>query len=150
MINLIDFIDANELSYLLGLMLALVLGIIIGVEREWKKKPAGIRTQSLVIAAAMTFTFISNNVNAPDPTRIAAQIVSGVGFLGAGIIFRSQITNSVTNLTTAASIWYAAAIGIAIGYEFYFVAIFATIFAIVVTLIPKVNKSSTDESEDID
>lgn len=78
-------IDTLEKEFLVDLLFSLICGIVIGFERERNNKPAGISTQTLVIGAAMLFTFLSRTVNMGDPTRIAIQIVSGVGFLGAGI-----------------------------------------------------------------
>lgn len=88
--NMESIIGSRELGFLLDLSLALVCGILIGLERELKGKPAGISTQTLVITGAMMFAFFSRSVDGGDPTRIAAQIVSGVGFLGAGIILKSE------------------------------------------------------------
>lgn len=127
-----------EIEFMIDLGLALLCGVVIGYERESKGKPAGISTQTLVIAAAMMFTFMSKVVSAGDPTRIAAQIVSGVGFLGAGVIMKSESGGHVSNLTTAASIWYAAAIGMALGFNYHLIAITATIYAIVINRIPKI------------
>lgn len=138
----------NELAYLTDLILALVAGIIIGGERELKRKPAGISTQTLVIGAAMTFTFLSQTVGVGDPTRIAAQIVSGVGFLGAGVILRSESSKRVSNLTTAASIWYAAAIGMALGFNFHLIAIVATLYAVIVSRLPHIGHRDLDDVSD--
>lgn len=127
----------REVTFLFSLLLALFAGLIIGGERELKGKPAGVSTQTLVISGAMLFAFISHQVGG-DPSRIAAQIVSGIGFLGAGIILRSEISKKVTNVTTAASIWYSAAIGMALGYEFYFIAVVGAIYAVLISRIPHV------------
>jgi putative Mg2+ transporter-C (MgtC) family protein len=100
-------------------MLAVVLGGAIGLERELKGKPAGLRTNILICMGATLLTDVSislgtlNGARVGDPARLAAQIVSGVGFLGAGTIMQSAGT--VTGLTSAATIWVVAAIGIAIG-----------------------------------
>lgn len=128
----------TEQEFLVDLGLALVCGLIIGIEREIHNKPAGISTQTLVISAAMLFAFISRTVVEGDPTRIAAQIVSGIGFLGAGLIIKSESKEQVSNVTTAASIWYAAAIGMALGFNFHFIAIAGAIFVTLVTMIPRV------------
>lgn len=125
-------------EFFLDLFFALVCGLIIGLERELKHKPAGISTQTLVIGAATLFTYLSRVAYPEDPTRITAQIVSGVGFLGAGIILKSE--NKVTNLTTAASIWYSAAIGMALGFNQHLVGFVATLYAVLITLIPKVSR----------
>ena len=133
-------ISPLEIEFLIDLVLALVCGLIIGIERERKNKPAGISTQTLVIGAAMLFSFLSKTVSEGDPTRIAAQIVSGVGFIGAGIILKSEKTEKVTNLTTAASVWYAAAIGMALGFNYHFIAIVATIYVVIINRIPHFRK----------
>lgn len=132
-------IGTLEREFLIDLSLAFVCGLIIGVEREIHKKPAGISTQTLVIAAAMLFTFISRTVVEGDPTRIAAQVVSGIGFLGAGLIIRSEATEQVTNVTTAASIWYAAAIGMALGFNFHFMALVGALFVTFIAWLPRVD-----------
>ncbi|MDQ3948142.1 MAG: MgtC/SapB family protein [Thermoproteota archaeon] len=90
----------------------------------------------LVIGGAMIFTFLSSLVVPNSTSRIALQVVSGIGFLGAGIILKSEIDKKITNLTTAAAIWYAAAIG----YEYYFLAAVATAFAVGVPRIPHISK----------
>ena len=133
-------ISPLEIEFLIDLVLALICGLIIGIERERKNKPAGISTQTLVIGAAMLFSFLSKTVSEGDPTRIAAQIVSGVGFIGAGIILKSEKTEKVTNLTTAASVWYAAAIGMALGFNYHFIAIVATIYVVIINRIPHFRK----------
>ena len=111
--------------------------LIKRLERELKNKPAGISTQTTVITASMIFSFISSQLSDGDPTRIAAQIVSGVGFLGAGVILKSESTNSIMNLTTAASIWYSASVGMALGFNFHSMALLATAFIIIVNRIPR-------------
>lgn len=135
-----DFVGVNETEFLLNLGVALACGFIIGYERERKEKPAGISTQTLVISASMLFAYLSHNVGG-DPSRIAAQIVTGIGFLGAGLIIKSETSKKVDNVTTAASIWYGAAVGMAIGFGFYFIAIAAAIYAVLVALIPTIPSS---------
>lgn len=127
----------REVTFLFSLLLALFAGLIIGGERELKGKPAGVSTQTLVISGAMLFAFISHQVGG-DPSRIAAQVVSGIGFLGAGIILRSETSKKVTNVTTAASIWYSAALGMALGFGFYFIAVIGAIYAVIISRIPHV------------
>lgn len=127
-----------EKEFLVDLVLAFVCGMLIGGERELRGKPAGISTQILVITAAMLFSFISRTVSGADPTRIAAQIVSGIGFLGAGLILRMKSQDKVSNVTTAASVWYSAAVGMALGFNFHFVAIAASIYAVLIASIPHV------------
>jgi putative Mg2+ transporter-C (MgtC) family protein len=128
---------AFALDFVVKLLLAFVIGFIIGLERESRGKDAGISTHALVIMGAMLFTYISS-FDPVEPSRIAAQVVMGVGFLGGGLILKDGM--SVRNLTTAASLWFAAAIGMAIGYEYYAVAIISAIGAIIVLRIPHVTE----------
>jgi putative Mg2+ transporter-C (MgtC) family protein len=105
----------DEVWMLVRLVVAVVLGGIIGYEREQAAKPAGVRTHGMVCLGAALFTVISlyGFGETGDPARVAAQIVSGIGFLGAGLILRQR--GNVLGLTTAASLWVTAAIGVAIG-----------------------------------
>jgi putative Mg2+ transporter-C (MgtC) family protein len=115
-------------------LLALLLGGAIGFERERRNKPAGLRTHMLVAAGTTCFTVASiygfGDQFPHDPSRVAAQIVSGVGFLGAGTIFRSG--SEVRGLTTAATIWLVAALGMLVGTGMYWLAIFTTIVSALV------------------
>jgi putative Mg2+ transporter-C (MgtC) family protein len=129
-----------ELRFLVDIGIALAAGFAIGAERESRNKPAGISTHCLVIGGAAIFTFLSSMVDPNSSSRIAAQIISGIGFLGAGIILKSEMEKRITNLTTAAAIWFAASIGMAIGYEYYFLAAVATAFAVGVPRIPHISK----------
>lgn len=140
-----DIFNPHAQLFILTLVLSLICGVIIGAEREFKRKPAGISTQTLVIGASATFTYVSANIGAVDPSRIAAQIVSGVGFLGAGIILKSKNSSNVSNLTTAASIWYSASIGMALGFNLYAIAIAATIYAVITSILPAINKKNRDD-----
>jgi putative Mg2+ transporter-C (MgtC) family protein len=106
------------------IVLAGLLGGFIGLERELRGYPAGIRTLALVTLGATLFTDISQLLGGND--RVAAQIVTGIGFLGAGVIFREGLT--VRGITTAATIWSSAAIGMAIGLEMYVVAALGALF----------------------
>jgi putative Mg2+ transporter-C (MgtC) family protein len=88
----------------------------------------------------MMFTCISAQVDPNSTSRIAARIVTGIGFLGAGMISKSESTEKITNLTTAAAIWFAAAIGMAIGFNFYFMPLVGIAFAVLVPRIPHISK----------
>ncbi|MFM2415095.1 MAG: hypothetical protein RI911_788 [Candidatus Parcubacteria bacterium] len=132
------FITAVEIQFALNCVLALVLGMGIGAERESRGKDAGISTHIFVLMGAMLFTFMSGVVDPASKSRIAAQIVSGIGFLGAGLILKDGAT--VKNLTTASSIWFTAAIGMAIGFGFYAIAVMAALIAILLPRIPRVRK----------
>ncbi len=135
-------LSSNEFKFFVDLLLALICGLLIGGERELKKKPAGISTQTLVITGSMMFAFLSQTVNVGDPTRIAAQIVSGIGFLGAGIILKSETKKTVTNVTTAASIWYSAGVGMALGFNFHIIAVMAAVYAVLISRIPRLSRSN--------
>ncbi len=131
-----EFAAAGIVEVLARLVLALALGALIGLERESVEKPAGLRTHTLVTLGAALFTLISKEGffgSGADPARIASNIVVGIGFLGAGTIWRSGVT--VTGLTTAATLWTSAAIGTAVGAGFYLGAVAATALVVVV-LIP--------------
>jgi putative Mg2+ transporter-C (MgtC) family protein len=133
----------REVDFAIRLGVALVCGIIIGLERESRGKPAGVSTHCFVIAGASLFTFLSLSVDPNSPARIAAQVISGVGFLGAGMILKSE-GGTVTNLTTAAAVWFAAAIGMAIGFGWYTIAVASAIFAVGVPRIPHLSTWGKD------
>lgn len=127
----------DSIGILLQLVLATFLGALLGLEREYKRKAAGLRTYSLVSLGAAFFIIISHypfllysdQINVDfDPTRVLGQIVLGVGFLGAGlIIFRDS---HIEGLTTAAGLWIAAAVGAAVGEKLYLLAAFVTFIAL--------------------
>src|SRR5215831_5097224 len=109
------------------LLLAVVLGGTVGLEREFRDKPAGLRTNILICVGSTLFMSISTKVAellGGDPTRIGAQIITGIGFLGAGAVLHSH--GFVMGLTTAATIWVVAGVGMALGSGMYVVAIFTT------------------------
>lgn len=121
-----------DFTIALKLVLAAVLGGIIGVEREMRGKPAGLRTNILICVGSTLFMSISAKVATllgGDPTRIAAQIISGIGFLGAGAVLHSH--GFVRGLTTAATIWVVAGVGMALGSGLYGTALFATAMSII-------------------
>ena len=129
--------------------LAAVLGGIIGLEREWRGRPAGFRTNILIALGSCLFTILSIEGfpvkgNAQDTARIAAQVVSGVGFLGAGALLQTR--NKTKGMTTAATIWLVAAIGMAVGTGAYFLAVFTTLLTtIVLQLLRPVSKLVGEE-----
>ena len=138
MSDLASLLEPLQLELLARLFLAVLLGALIGLEREWAGKSAGLRTTTLICLGSALFTEISINtatlvetsnlaggvVYRADPGRIAANIVTGVGFLGGGAILRSG--NRVIGLTTAATIWVVAAVGVAVGSRSYVLAIGST------------------------
>ncbi len=118
-------IDHWELMDVYKALLAVAAGIILGLEREMKDKAAGLKTITVICLGSALFTILSYKVGVADheTTRIASYIVSGIGFIGAGVIFKDKL--DVSGLTTAGIIWLAAAVGMAIGFgEFYLAATF--------------------------
>ena len=124
-----------ELLMALRVLLAAALGAVIGFQRERAHRPAGLRTHILIAAGAALFTAISGLVFPDgDPSRIAAGVVTGIGFIGAGTILHR--TRVVEGLTTAASIWVVAAIGMAAGSGLYILSTISTVIVFCVLLIP--------------
>lgn len=124
-----------DFHVMLRLLLAAGLGAVIGLEREYRRKPAGLRTNMLIAIGAALFTVVSVSLarGTGSPDRIAAQIVSGIGFLGGGAILRSR--TSVHGMTTAATIWVNAAIGMAAGAGEFAIATTATVLTLVVLVL---------------
>src|SRR3954449_11753195 len=122
-------------DYVWRLLLAAGLGAAIGVEREYPQKPAGLRTNILIAVGAALFTIISLSLTtgSGDPSRVAGQIVTGIGFLGGGAIMRNR--DPVHGMTTAATIWVNAAIGVAAGAGQYPLAIFAAAVTLIVLVV---------------
>lgn len=126
----------NALDLMVRLLVALVLGAIVGLERERQERAAGLRTVTMVSLGSCLFTIVGAYGFAnTDPSRVAAQIVTGIGFLGAGTIFLRK--DLVRGLTTAATIWSVAAIGMAAGTAQYFVALFTTLLILSVLMVLK-------------
>jgi putative Mg2+ transporter-C (MgtC) family protein len=135
---------------MLRVVIALLLGAVIGLERQWRQRLAGLRTNTLVSVGAALFVALSAMVEDISPTRVASQVVSGIGFLGAGVIFKEGA--SVRGLNTAATLWCSAAVGVLAGSGF-FVAASLGAGAILLTnmilrpLVPIINKQSIDDIE---
>ncbi len=133
------------MSYVIRLIIALTVGAAVGLEREFQGKPAGIRTNMLMCIGSCLIMIISLEIartagRVADPGRIAAQVVTGVGFLGAGAIIRSRF--HVTGLTTAATIWVLSALGLAIGAGYILLALAGAVcITITLTLIKYIEKA---------
>lgn len=132
-------VDSLRLDLLLKLIVAVVLGGVIGIERERSGKPAGLRTNILICLGSailmdlsMRVGVLSNGARVGDPGRIAAQVVSGIGFLGAGTILQAR--GVVVGLTTAATVWVVAAIGLTVGAGNFVEAIGATLLVAIVLM----------------
>lgn len=127
--------DQPLVHYVLRLLFALFIGGLIGIEREIKGKPAGMRTNMLMCMGSCLLMILSVEIFEEgtwfgDPSRIASQVVTGIGFLGAGMIIQSRF--SVAGLTSAATLWFVAAVGMVIGWGSYLLAGAATILTIVI------------------
>jgi putative Mg2+ transporter-C (MgtC) family protein len=148
----------SEWEGILRIGIAAALGGTIGFERETLNKPAGLRTHMLVSLGSAMFMVIALLVVADyggdpvqgriDPTRIGSTIVTGIGFLGGGIIFRTR--DRVRGLTTAAGLWVAAAIGMSVGAGYYVLAVGGTVLSLVVLVIMRVLEPLTPVREDAD
>jgi putative Mg2+ transporter-C (MgtC) family protein len=126
----------NALDLMLRLLVSLLLGAVIGLERERQERAAGLRTVTMVSLGSCLFTIVgAYGFSQTDPSRVAAQIVTGIGFLGAGTIFLRK--DLVRGLTTAATIWATAAIGMAAGTAQYFEAVFTTLLILAVLMVLK-------------
>jgi len=125
-----------ELEMVLRILLAMALGAVVGFQRGKAEKPAGMRDLILISAGSALFTIVSIEGFGVDPARIAAGIVTGIGFLGAGAIIRRGEGGVVKGLTTAATIWMTAGIGLAAGAGMYIIAAVTTFLVLVVLLLP--------------
>jgi putative Mg2+ transporter-C (MgtC) family protein len=137
-----------QVEILLELVLAAFLGMIIGLEREFRSQPAGLRTHMLVGLGACLFTALSMHAfPGGDPARIAAQVVVGIGFLGAGTIINHK--GQTHHLTTAASIWATAAVGMAVGTGAWFIGIgSAVLIWIILAVIRRWSKNISPSPTD--
>lgn len=129
----------EEVTMVVRLMLAGLLGAVVGLQREKAGKSAGVRTLALICLGATLFTLISVfALEERDSFRIVANIVTGIGFLGAGAIIRREDEGMIEGLTTAATVWSVAAIGIAVGVGLYLVASVATIIVLIILISSRV------------
>lgn len=131
-----DILHLSPLEIGIRLLCAMILGLIIGIEREYTHRPAGMRTHILVALGSCAVMLTGQMIFAqyhpygatPDPARLAAQVIAGVGFLGAGTILRDGV--NVKGLTTAASLWVVACLGLAVGAGYYVIALVGTVLVI--------------------
>lgn len=132
----------REIEMSVRLLLAALFGAGVGYEREHADKPAGLRTHILVALGAALFTVVSlaGFGGVGDPARVAAQVVTGIGFLGAGAIL--HMPNTVKGLTTAASVWVTAAIGMAVGVGMYAMSFVTTLIVLVVLRLLRTRKET--------
>jgi len=137
-----DISSSIFLLSLKSLILAAILGALVGFEREWAQRAAGLRTFSLISLGSALFVMISRlsfiqylGTSSLDPSRTLGQIIVGIGFLGAGIIIFKQREGRVEGLTTAAMMWATAAVGAAVGLELYWLAISTTILIVLINFV---------------
>jgi putative Mg2+ transporter-C (MgtC) family protein len=126
----------DELEMVLRILLAVALGAVIGFQRGKAEKPAGLRDLILICSGSALFTVVSIYGFAADPSRVAAGIVTGIGFLGAGAIIRRG-EGVIKGLTTATTIWVVAGIGLAAGAGLYLIAAVTTLVILLVLLLPR-------------
>lgn len=127
MTGLVDI--KTELVIILHLIISVLLGGLIGYDRERDGNNAGIRTYAAVCLGATIFTSVANHINgdAGSVSRVVANIITGIGFLGAGIIFRGDSKTGVQGLTSAATIWATAAVGVAVAMNMFIIAVFSSL-----------------------
>jgi putative Mg2+ transporter-C (MgtC) family protein len=124
--DLIDF----DIETGLRLLISFTIGTIIGFEREYHSKAAGLRTMIMICLGSTIFTLVSLSIGGASPDRIASNVITGIGFLGAGVIFKDGLT--ISGITTATTIWISAAIGMAVGAGEYFIAMAGSVIVLLV------------------
>ena len=136
------FLNLTILDVFIRLFLAIILGMLLGIERNFAHKPVGLRTYALLSFGSALFIIISEMIRIEnfgssivDPTRIAAQIITGVGFLGTGLIIWKEKEGMLVGLTTATGFWVATGIGMACGFGYFSLAIIATLMMLFVLTI---------------
>ncbi len=139
--------------YILNLIAAMCLGALIGAERQWRQRMAGLRTNALVATGAAVFILSSVTTSPDSPGRIAAQVVSGIGFLGAGVIMREGM--NIRGLNTAATLWCSAGIGVLCGLSQYGLATAATLIILCANILlreaaQRINKQPVQQAIDIE
>lgn len=118
---------------IIKILVSFLLGAVLGLEREYRSKPAGFRTLIMITVGATIFTLLSYRIGSGTPDRIAANIITGIGFIGAGVIFKEGM--KVSGMTTASTIWIAAAIGMSVGYGAYYLAAGVTVLVLIILML---------------
>ncbi|MCX8534274.1 MgtC/SapB family protein [Chryseobacterium luquanense] len=126
-----DFLKDHSIqNELLLIFFSVLLGLCIGAEREYRNKSAGLRTFILVCFGSCLFTILSIKIGVKDPDRLAANIITGIGFLGAGVIFKGD--NKIDGITTATTIWATASIGMALGSGYVYLSLLGTVLILLI------------------
>ncbi len=143
--------NVSHLEFALRVFLALLFGALVGIERQWRQRLAGLRTNALVATGASLFVLVTPLVGGgANPTQIAAYVVSGIGFLAGGVIFKERL--SVSGLNTAATLWCTAAIGVLAGYGFLVEAAIGVLAVLVANtvlrpIVQRINRQSVEGTE---
>lgn len=140
-----NFLQTDWIGTISKIGMAFVLGYLIGIEREWHGKVVGTRTVTLIAIGTAMYVLMSPTISGGDNSRIIAQVVSGIGFLGAGIIFKDGDT--VKGLTTAATVWCAAAVGGLCGFGMFAEAMLGTVAIIIINLFFRHRLSKLEKEE---
>jgi len=122
--------DHSIQNELLLIFISVLLGVFIGAEREYRNKSAGLRTFILVCFGSCLFTILSIKIGVENPDRLAANIITGIGFLGAGVIFKGD--NKIDGITTATTIWATASIGMAVGSGYVYLSLLGTVLVLLI------------------
>lgn len=130
---------------IIKLLVSVGLGFLIGLEREKSNKAVGIKTMSLITLGSTIFALVSVYYAQADPSRVIAQVVSGVGFIGAGIIFKQE--EHITGLTTAATVWCAASVGVLVGVGMFEIALIATALILIINILFELFKKENKEEK---
>jgi len=142
---MLDFISVNpmETQMVIQMVIAALMGAVIGYERERYNRPAGLRTHVLVTIGACVFTMLSMNAlpEGADAGRMAAYVIVGIGFIGAGTVI--QLKDKIVGLTTAASLWMTAAIGVSVGMGYYLLALSTVVLGFIVLCMKSMERSIT-------
>ena len=126
-----DFLKDHSIqNELVLIFISVILGLFIGAEREYRNKSAGLRTFILVCFGSCLFTILSIKIGVNDPDRLAANIITGIGFLGAGVIFKGD--NKIDGITTATTIWATASIGMAVGSGYVYLSLTGTVLVLLI------------------
>ncbi|KQT16967.1 magnesium transporter MgtC [Chryseobacterium sp. Leaf404] len=126
-----DFLKDHSIqNELVLIFISVFLGLCIGTEREYRNKSAGLRTFILVCFGSCLFTILSIKIGINDPDRLAANIITGIGFLGAGVIFKGD--NKIDGITTATTIWATASIGMAVGAGYVYLSLLGTVLVLLI------------------
>jgi putative Mg2+ transporter-C (MgtC) family protein len=142
-----EIVENFDIQTLYQMLLSVALGALIGFERELKRRPAGLRTHMLVSLGATVFTIVSLSFDI-EPARVAAGIVTGIGFLGAGSIIAQR--GRLRGITSAATLWVVAGIGLAVGVEEYVIAIVGAIMVFAILQLSRFEKLPGDKGYEED